>query len=179
MRGEKSASRVPPLCREVGSSSYSCILRSAGSWKQGPRQHCLWGVAFCSTEHVQPWPWNLLPRSYHQELCLIASWYLTALSHPVCSRPTVNRCSLSAWGMCCGAVPSLECCSLDFSLYLSVRLSWLLLDLMHTSRSDTTHLVFSLVQSRSAIPLSILSILCAKQIVSNLPCKMVLHGPHW
>lgn len=62
----------------------------------------------------------------------------------------ICKCSVVAMGettsncMYCSAVSSVGCCSLDFPLYLLVRLSWVLLDLMCTSGLDTTHLMDAL-----------------------------------
>lgn len=84
------------------------------------------------------WPRHLLPRHWHQVSCLAGLGIFLLVQS--CTTPA-QLWTDAASRMCCGAVSSLECFSLGFSLHLLVRLSWVFLDLMCTSRSDMTHLM--------------------------------------
>lgn len=95
VRGESSIRPVPSLCREVGGSSCISVLPSF-SWELKTECRAALPVrcSLCSTEHVQPWPWNLLPRSWHRESCLTGSWYLLALSNPAQLKPSCEEMQL-------------------------------------------------------------------------------------
>lgn len=176
VRGESSVSLVLSLRREVrGSSCFSTLPCFSWELKTGctaalPVRCSLLLHRACTALTLKLIA-QKLASGVLLDRFLISHWYLWAIL--LSSSPAVNRLQLL------GTRHVLWCCAFPGMLLLGLLplssgetfLSPPRLDAHKQVRYNTPRRS-SLVQSRRAIPLSIISFPRAKQIVSKLPCKM-------
>lgn len=144
---------VPSLCMEVGGNN--CIFI------QGMASLPV-GVAH---SHVHPWPCTYCPEAGTRSQAWLVLGTFLHWANLLSPSPAVTRGSFLAWGIPWDAAAPWACLCTSRQAFAESSWIWC------TQAGMTPH-GSSLVQSRRAIPVSILSLPWAKQIMPEVPCKM-------